>query len=100
MKILQRPKTDSGQATNGSGLYSNRNGTLSLKTFQEREAEYAKARLRIMGSAVPNYDEKNQLRSSLLSPMNTATPVVKEESVSRPPQGPPLVGGRGFGIRR
>lgn len=56
-KILQRPKTvtilkrPSAQGENSNSMLDN-NKPKPMKTLEQREKEYAEARLRILGSAV------------------------------------------------
>ncbi|XP_074602443.1 SUZ RNA-binding domain-containing-like [Brevipalpus obovatus] len=72
VKILKRPKglsdgAKSGQDgdKNSSPGKSQSSGNPNMtKSLQEREAEYAKVRLRILGSATPNYQGVDSTNSS------------------------------------
>jgi len=81
-KILQRPKEQS-KNENMNGLI--RNGFHTPKTIQEREAEYAKARLRILGA---NYSNDLQESSSNQSQPLPITNQLNRDDLMRMPQGP------------
>uniref|UniRef100_A0A1B6CJC6 SUZ RNA-binding domain-containing n=2 Tax=Clastoptera arizonana TaxID=38151 RepID=A0A1B6CJC6_9HEMI len=98
VKILKRPPLLSG--TNGLMLNGDcSKPKLPVKTLQQRELEYAEARLRILGEARSpeegsNVDEriqKIQHRIELLRPG-------ENDAVLRYPKGPD--GTRGFNLRR
>ena len=71
VRILKRPNANKDSATNDRSLSGNRSQT-NNKTLEEREAEYARARLRIMGSASAP-EESNQNSSSRSSPQTTSS---------------------------
>jgi len=54
-RILRRPQTQ--QSTSNNHKDSANNGGHQLKTLEERQAEYARARLRILGAAYPEEPE-------------------------------------------
>jgi len=57
IKILKRPPSDK----NLKDMYAaNPNPAQPIKTFEQREQEYAQARLRILGSAHPEQDPPAQ----------------------------------------
>lgn len=57
IKILKRPPSDKSL----KDMYAaNPNPAQPIKTFEQREQEYAQARLRILGSAHPEQDPVNQ----------------------------------------
>ncbi|XP_015788978.1 SUZ domain-containing protein 1 [Tetranychus urticae] len=61
VRILQRPKepTAAGSKNNQDGESKSHCKSIgNTKSYQEREAEYAKVRLRILGSAVPDYKDQ------------------------------------------
>jgi hypothetical protein len=85
-------------------FYLNRN--VITKSYQEREAEYAKVRLRILGSAVPDYEDQEP--STNTNPLSSSTYYKKVDNenvykgsdvpIIRNPQGPN--GSKGFSNRR
>ncbi|KAJ8959040.1 hypothetical protein NQ318_022295 [Aromia moschata] len=83
VKILKRPSKDA-QNSNDSKVYQPK------KTLQQREQEYAQARLRILGEASP---EKVEERISIQKPRP-----VECENVIRMPRGPD--GTSGFNFHR
>ncbi|CAH0563389.1 unnamed protein product [Brassicogethes aeneus] len=84
VKILKRPSKDA-QNYGDSKVYQPK------KTLQQREQEYAEARLRILGEASPEKVEEK------ISIQNKPRPV-ESENVIRLPKGPD--GTNGFNIRR
>ena len=82
--------------------------SLSTKSLQEREAEYAKVRLRILGSAVPDYQDQEPSNTifTALSTSSLSYYKVNNETINknldvpiiRNPQGPD--GSKGFSNRR
>ncbi|KAJ8923317.1 hypothetical protein NQ315_001875 [Exocentrus adspersus] len=83
VKILKRPSKDA-QNSSDSKVYQPK------KTLQQREQEYAQARLRILGEASP---EKNDEKISIQKPKPCEV-----ENVIRMPKGPD--GTNGFTLRR
>ncbi|RNA39113.1 SUZ domain-containing 1 isoform X1 [Brachionus plicatilis] len=68
IKILKRPASDKKLNEMGSIAQAG-NTTQSIKTFEQREQEYAQARLRILGSAHP----ENVQSTISTQPSNTKT---------------------------
>ncbi|RWS04628.1 hypothetical protein B4U79_13845 [Dinothrombium tinctorium] len=114
VKILKRPKervSGDGNKVSPVKNHNNQGKNTSVKSYEEREAEYAKARLRILGSAVPTYDA-NDSRIDETSNDNSGTVLnpgpskvngdVNKSSVEVPiirmPQGPD--GSKGFAVKR
>lgn len=59
----------------------------NAKTIQEREAEYAKARLRILGANYTNSDDQVEPSSSTnCQPINNQ--LIRDDNLVRKPQGP------------
>ncbi|XP_056641477.1 SUZ domain-containing protein 1 [Diorhabda carinulata] len=83
VKILKRPSKDT-QNNGDSKVYQPK------KTLQQRELEYAEARLRILGEASP---DKIEERISIVKPG-----YLENDNVIRMPRGPD--GTRGFCFRR
>lgn len=70
VRILKRPNADKDKSgANDKSLNPSRS-QMNSKTYQEREAEYAKARLRIMGSASAP-EESNQNSSARGNPQTS-----------------------------
>lgn len=99
LMILKREKTGSG-AKGGS---ENRQAAgPQTRTFEEREAEYLKARERIMGSATAAPSESpSQVKNTAAQTSNRAAvqhPAAGQPEVPllRQPQGPSVDGDRGF----
>lgn len=92
VKILKRPPdaSRSGGSLNGSGSERSPNRQ-PVKTLQQREAEYAEARLRILGSA-RSEDDSQKEKSGGVSVMNHGA---LPEQVVRQPRGPDQ-GSNGF----
>ncbi|XP_053213169.1 SUZ domain-containing protein 1-like isoform X2 [Panonychus citri] len=72
VRILQRPKgppqgSKNGQDGENKSPSKSNGNNLITKSYQEREAEYAKVRLRILGSAVPDYKDSDLVPSASLS---------------------------------
>jgi len=81
VKILQRPKDDQTKNSNGTNIL--KNGFQNARTIAEREAEYRKARERILGADYKNEDEVgSESINSLSNRTNETTNLV------RAPQGP------------
>lgn len=72
--------------------------TQSIKTFEQREQEYAQARLRILGSAHPDSDQSInsiQATNSNINSSNLSNQTNRQNlSLTRDPNGPD--GSRGF----
>lgn len=124
VRILKRPTTNrngpntSLAKSNNSSAESIARSQASTKSYEEREAEYAKARLRILGSASPQEETSSTDVSSiggnssqqiedpsksngiLSAVSSTKLPEVahNEVPVIRQPQGPN--GSRGFNLQR
>ena len=97
-KILKRPDNNNGSSSSENNSTSKvRNH--AKKTFEEREALYAEARQRILGSATPNYDEEDinvTSESNLKNNFNNSK--IVEVPITRLPHGPD--GSKGFKVRR
>lgn len=101
LMILKREKTSS--RTSGSDAACQRQAAQS-RTFEEREAEYLKARERIMGSATSSPTEPVSSNVKSSSPALLPTPPSNrvliqgqpEVPLLRQPQGPSTDGDRGF----
>lgn len=103
VKILKRPQsTGSSHLASGDNVVMNGDATKPrqpVKTLQQRELEYAEARLRILGEARSPEEnspfeeriQKIQNRIELLRPS-------ENENIVRLPRGPD--GTRGFNLRR
>lgn len=104
VKILKRPQsTGSSHFSSGENVVMNGDATKPrqpVKTLQQRELEYAEARLRILGEARSPEEnsspfeeriQKIQNRIELLRPS-------ENENIIRLPRGPD--GTRGFNLRR
>lgn len=95
LMILKR-ETRGGKKSDGAGGQRANTGPTN-RTFEEREAQYLKARERIMGSATPSPAESSVPTKSpgpsLRSGAVTGQP---EVPLVRQPQGPSADGGRGF----
>ncbi|CAI9740896.1 Hypothetical predicted protein [Octopus vulgaris] len=97
VKILKR-QPGTGATTNRTGNSANNvSVNRPLKTLEQREAEYAEARLRIMGCATGYDGQQTQLPSDnskpvkLLQPLDYCSP---DNNIVRQPKGPD--GSRGF----
>ncbi|GAB1608133.1 SUZ domain-containing protein 1-like [Argonauta hians] len=97
VKILKR-QPGTGAPTNRTGNSANNVSIVRpLKTLEQREAEYAEARLRIMGCATGYDGQQTQLPSDtskpvkLLQQMEYCSP---DNNIVRQPKGPD--GSRGF----
>jgi len=114
-RILQRPKPvvtilKRPDSSNALSSASQQNLKPQLKTLEQREKEYAEARLRILGSAVSDEsptEQSKQLVNLKISPSsssnylpnaNQSQPQRAPENVVRLPKGP--TPGQGFNIRR
>ncbi|RWS24561.1 hypothetical protein B4U80_07981 [Leptotrombidium deliense] len=114
VKILKRPKEGKG-GSDGSGKLSpvknslnNGKSNTQGKSYEEREANYAKVRLRIMGSAAPTYDENEENNDSTKTTNTDAGPSSRmngdlmrgqvDVPILRQPQGPD--GSKGFTVKR
>ncbi|KAL1488908.1 hypothetical protein ABEB36_014695 [Hypothenemus hampei] len=84
VKILKRPM-------NGTQVSNDNKKAIPKKTLQQREQEYAEARLRILGEASSEKNEENKVCIAKPKP-------VESENIIRMPKGPD--GTNGFGIRR
>lgn len=101
VKILKRPTKES-QNTNDSKLYQPK------KTLQQREQEYAEARLRILGETEKPEEKYVGLKTTVWGfkmsffRISIATPsktkLAENDNVIRMPKGPD--GSRGFHMRR
>ena len=98
LMILKREKTGIGAKSGADG--SSLRQAAQTRTFEEREAQYLKARERIMGSATcspsePAAQVKHSSPASLTTPPNRPAGQ-PEVPLLRQPQGPAADGDRGF----
>lgn len=100
VKILKRPARSMNR--NGDGLQFNGDSKprQPIKTLQQREQEYAEARLRILGEArspaeLPNDDRVNRIQMKMEVLRTTGC---ESENIVRHPKGPD--GTKGFHVRR
>jgi len=97
IKILKRPQHNGSRGNHGN---SNENGQVKpryqLKTLQQKEAEYAEARLRILGEAAPTTTPSQDTSLSRLQNRmeNLRTDDTSGCGILRLPRGPD--GTRGF----
>nr|SVE94057.1 EOG090X0RU6 [Scapholeberis mucronata] len=97
IKILKRPQHNGVVHAHQQGGYSSSNGQSrpkpQVKTLQQKEAEYAEARLRILGEAAPaNVPSPDPSISKLQNRMENLR--TEESLIVRLPRGPD--GTRGF----
>ena len=90
IKILKRPKQE---MRNEIATNAIRNGQFNAKTIKEREEEYAKARLRILGL---NYENEDQSNEQKINESNEK----KDDNLIRNAQGPASNSVEGFSQRR
>lgn len=97
--ILQRDKSTT---TTGNCIESRPIGSGLKKSYEEREAEYKKARERILGSASPSNDESTAVTAvGPVRPFKAAPlPTAEVPRLLRQPQGPTSTGGRGFSNKK
>ncbi|KAG0433185.1 hypothetical protein HPB47_020161 [Ixodes persulcatus] len=98
VKILKRPPdaNRAGGSPNGAGGAEKSPSRQPVKTLQQREAEYAEARLRILGSA-RSEDDAQKEKSGSTSVVNqvAGAPLPPTDHVVRQPRGPDQ-GSNGF----
>lgn len=98
VKILKRPPDGNraGGSPNGAGGAEKSPSRQPVKTLQQREAEYAEARLRILGSA-RSEDDAQKEKSGSTSVVNqvAGVPPPPTDHVVRQPRGPDQ-GSNGF----
>lgn len=92
VKILKRPPDAlrSGVTVNGNGSEKSPNRQ-PVKTLQQREAEYAEARLRILGSARSEDESQKENPGNITSNYGTSQSEVRHpglDTVVRQPRGP------------
>lgn len=97
VKILRRPPdaNRAGGSPNGAGGADKSPSRQPVKTLQQREAEYAEARLRILGSARSEDDAQKEKSGSLSVVNHLAGATQPTDHVVRQPRGPDQ-GSNGF----
>lgn len=74
VRILKRPNGPNGKGgSSADSRGGNSRGQASTKTLEEREAEYAKARLRILGSSTPQDSSSPTEPATTFSPGSSKT---------------------------
>lgn len=96
--ILKREKPKN----TGNCIESRPLGSGHKKSYEEREAEYKKARERILGSASPSHDESTATVTAVGPgrPFKTLLPTSEMSRLLRQPTGPTTAGGRGFSNKK
>ncbi|KAG8234067.1 hypothetical protein J437_LFUL013563 [Ladona fulva] len=100
VKILKRPARSMNRNGDGFQFNGDSKPRQPIKTLQQREQEYAEARLRILGEArspaeQPNDDRVNRIQMKMEVLRTTGC---ESENIVRHPKGPD--GTKGFHVRR
>ncbi|XP_068754266.1 SUZ RNA-binding domain-containing-like [Montipora capricornis] len=93
LRILKRP--DSG-GSNQSSAQEDTKGKPVHKTFAERQAQYAEARARILGSGADESSDSEKSEMPRVIQLEQKVP----ENVLRLPRGPSDTGSKGFQVNR
>ncbi|XP_063228206.1 SUZ domain-containing protein 1 isoform X6 [Bacillus rossius redtenbacheri] len=101
VKILKRPQKNMNGSKHSVVMNGDAKPRQPVKTLQQREQEYAEARLRILGEARSPEEQTNVPATDRISKIQSKMEVLRtceNANIIRLPKGPD--GTRGFNIRR